>query len=66
MDPRSGQKIRPSGMTRAGMIRRGMSQRGPLMVGLMRVGTSLNGSMSQNMIGTLMKRRVSKKVMLEV
>ena len=51
--------------SRAGMIRR-MSQRGPLMVGLMRVGTSLGGSMSQNMIGTPMKRRVSKKVMLEV
>ena len=48
------------------MIRRGMSQRGPLMVGLMHVGTSLNGSMSQNMIGILVKIRVSKKVMLEV
>ena len=44
----------------------GMSSKKNLMVGLMRVGTSLNGSMSQNMIGTLMKRRVSKKVMLKV
>ena len=64
--PGGRKKIRPGGMIQAGMIRLGTSRRGPLMVGLMHVGTSLSGSMSQNMIGSLVKMQVNKRVMLEV